>query len=101
MIKYRPHRGSLDKALEEYQEFTDIADMLKYISKQWDGYLDIKDIVIGQSYGEDDRIGWKSWRHVCITKIKICYEYDGSKYSDYKHYDTPQCIGMCDLGELG
>ena len=89
MIKYRPHRGGLDEAMKEYKEFFDIAEMLKYIEQVHDGMLTTYDIVIGESLGEDFRIGWKSTRYVCTTK------YGNEKYS------VPQCIGMCDLGELG
>jgi len=89
MIKYRPHRGGLDEAMKEYKEFTDIAEMLKHIEQTHDGMLTTNDIVIGESLGEDSRIGWKSTRYICTTR------YGNEKYS------IPQCIGMCDLGELG
>lgn len=88
MIKYRPHRGGLDEAMKECKEFSDIAEMLKHIEISQNGYIDRRDIVIDKSYGEDERIGWKSWRYVCVTKTKD------------KKYDTPICIGMCDLGEM-
>lgn len=89
MIKYRPHRGGLDEAMKEYKEFTDIAEMLKYIEQTHEGKLTTHNIVIDESHGEDSRIGWKSSRYVCTTR------YGNEKYS------VPQCIGMCDLGELG
>jgi hypothetical protein len=88
MIKYRPHRGSIDKAMEEMKTFDDIADMLDYISEQHHRCFAPDDIVISESYGEDKRIGWNSWRYVCTRY------YRGE---DLKH---PQCIGMCDFGEL-
>ena len=87
MIKYRPHRGSLDKSLERMKTFDDIADMLKYISEEHHHLFAPEDIVISQSYGSDDRIGWNSWRYVCVRRY------------DNEHYDIPQCIGMCDFGE--
>lgn len=89
MIKYRPHRGGLDEAMKEYKEFYDIAEMLKYIEQTHKGRFTTDNIVIDESHGEDSRIGWKSSRYVCTTR------YGNEKYS------VPQCIGMCDLGELG
>ena len=89
MIKYRPHRGSLDEAMKEYQEFDTVDEMIQHIVHEWWGYIDAEDIVIGESHGSDDRICWKSWRYVLTKRIGVY------------HYDTPQCIGMCDLGELG
>ena len=87
-IKYRPHRNSLDNAMKEMKTFRDIADMLRYIEKETRGCVSVSDIVISQSYGEDERIGWTSWRYVLTTR----YGND--------RYDTPQVIGMCDLGEV-
>ena len=89
MIKYRPHKGGLDESMHELQNFTDISDMLWFIERYTQGAVGVDDIVISESYGNDDRIGWKSWRYVCTVM-----------YGN-KKYDTPQCIGMCDLGELG
>lgn len=89
MIKYRPHRGGLNESMKEMKTFRNIANMLKHIEKETRGCVSMRDIVISNSYGEDKRIGWTSWRYVCTTK-----------YAD-EEYDIPQCIGMCDLGELG
>lgn len=88
MIKYRPHKGGLHESMKQAKEFDDIADMLNYIEKQWEGYIDKSDIVIGESHGRDDRIGWNSWRYVCSVRC------------GNEKYPVPQCIGMCDLGEL-
>lgn len=87
MIKYRPHKGLLTDSMAEMQPFNDIAEMFKYISEYWHGAISPTDIVISESYGMDERIGWNSWRYVCTTRI------------GNEKYDTPQCIGMCDLGE--
>lgn len=89
MIKYRPHRGGLDESMELSRNFEDIADMLNYIEKESDGAVKASDIVIKDSCGADDRIGWKSSRYVCTIQ-----------YGDEK-YPIPQCIGTCDLGEKG
>lgn len=87
MIKYRPHRGSLDEAMKEMKTFKNIANMLKHIEKESDGAVSSSDIIISESFGKDERIYWNSWRYV-LTK----------RYGNEK-YDTPQAIGMCDLGE--
>lgn len=89
MIKYRPHRGSLDEAMKEYQEFDTIDEMIQYIVKDWFGYVSAEDISVGEIQGEDDRIGWKAWRYVLTSRVGDT------------HYDIPQCIGMCDLGGWG
>ena len=87
MIKYRPHKGLLTDSMTEMQSFNDIAEMLKWISEYWHNIISPSNIVISESYGIDERIGWNSWRYVCTTRISN------------EKYDTPQCIGMCDLGE--
>ena len=89
MIKYRPHKGSLSDAMSEMQKFNYVSDMLWFIERYTQGAVSVGDILISESHGEDDRIGWKSWRYVCTMRYGIEY------------YDTPMCIGMCDLGELG
>ena len=89
MIRYRPHIGSLSDSMREAKTFVNISDMLKHIEMYWLGYVDMRDIVISESYGEDRRIGWKSWRYVCTKRY-------GNEI-----YENPQCIGMCDLGERG
>lgn len=89
MIKYRPHRGGLSDSMKEQHNFKNIRTMLEYIEKNWNGLIETGDIVIGASLGTDNRTGWKSTRYVCTIR---CGE---------DHYKTPQCIGMCDLGEKG
>ena len=88
MIKYRPHRSTLADAMSEYKEFSDIKDMLLFIEQSHKPFLKASDIVITESHGLDNRIGWNSSRYVCTKQL-----------GDEK-YDVPQCIGMCDLGEL-
>ena len=87
MIIYRPHRGSLDEAMSEAKEFNDETEMKKYIVEQWDGYLSVEDIVIGDIGLNDDRNGWRDTRYVCTKRM-------GSQ--DYiREYGCAQCIGMC------
>ena len=92
MIKYRPHRGSLGEAMKEAREFETTEEMKKFIMNDWNNsgfgnLFDINDIVIGDVLGDDDRIGWKNVRHVCIKRIGD---------ADYmKAYGSPQCIGWC------
>lgn len=87
MIIYRPHRGSLAEAMCEAKEFNDETEMKKYIVEQWDGYLSIEDIVIGDIGLNDDRNGWRDTRYVCTKRM-------GSQ--DYiREYGYAQCVGMC------
>lgn len=89
MIKYRPHKGSLIEAMKQSMEFTDIAEMFKHIENEWHGMISSDNITIGQSYGPDDRIGWKSYRYILAIIPKATAD------------DLYVCIGMCDLGEKG
>ena len=90
MIKYRPHRGSLSDAMKEYREFDNIADMLAYIQQNSSGLINANNILIGDSLGSDNRVGWKSTRYILVKQY-------GSEYYE----QGPICIGMCDLGEKG
>lgn len=87
MIKYRPNRGDLRESMNAFRTYETIEDMLKMVAHENFGDFNPEDISISESYGEDYRIGWKSWRYVCTKR-----------YGKEK-YEIPQCIGMCDLGE--
>ena len=89
MIKYRPHKGSLTDAMAESHNFVDVSDMLWFIERYTQGAVSVGDISISKSYGKDERIDWNSWRYVCTNRYGI------------EEYDTPICIGVCDLGEMG
>ena len=86
-IKYRPHRGSLVDAMAEYKEFFSLSEMYEHIvrTNTFHGMkmFEENDIVVSEPIGEDDRIGWKDNRYVCVKR-----------YGN-KEYDIPQCIGMC------
>ncbi len=95
MIIFRPHRRSLDEALEEAKEFNNVEEMKEYIVKQWhDGWagqcelFTADDIVIDEeSAVYDKRCGWRDTMYVCVKRM-------GNE--DYmKMYGAPQCIGMC------
>ena len=89
VIKYRPHRAMLDEAMEEAREFNTIDEMKDHVYQSWNsedsfpGCFDRDDIVIGEILGDDDRIGWKNVRHVCIKRM------------GKEKYSIPQCIGWC------
>lgn len=87
LIKYRPHRGLLADAMAEAKEFNTIDDMIDFIVGEHNfkgrSAFDRDDVVIDEPHGDDDRIGWKNVRHICVKRY-----YD-------EIYDTPQCIGMC------
>lgn len=83
---YRPHRGSLDEAMQQAQEFETLEALLEHIVKEntiFDGVpaFEKGDIVIGSETINDYRIGWQDTRHVCVKK------YYNEKYI------IPQCIG--------
>lgn len=91
MIRYRPQRGGLDEAMAEAREFNTIDEMKQYVWYRWNSFTDgrelfsAEDIVIGEILGDDNRIGWKNVRHVCVKRM-------GAQI-----YPTPQCIGW--IGE--
>lgn len=94
MIIYRPHRGGLAEAMSEAKEFETIEDMKKYILEYWmqhaphgDKPFELSDIVIGDETSDDNRIGWRNVRLVCVKR------FGGEDYM--KEYGCPQCIGMC------
>lgn len=87
MIIFRPHRRTLDEAMAEAKEFETEEEMKKYISKDWDGLIDVEDIVIDSRSVNDDRIGWEDSRYVCTKRF--------GNQDNMKLYGVPQCIGMC------
>lgn len=87
MIIYRPQRGALVDAVAEAKEFENLQKMKEYIAEQWNGYVLVEDIVLGNEIMCDDRINWRDVRYVCTKKM-------GSE--DYvEKYGCPQCIGYC------
>ena len=92
MIKYRPHRGGLAEAMAEAKEFDTIEEMKEHVWHTWNDWVvnrqcelfDIDDIVIGDIIGDDDRIGWKNVRHICVRR-----------FGDQMFFEHPQCIGWC------
>ena len=91
MIRYRPQRGGLDEAMAEAREFNTIDEMKQYVWYRWNSFTDgrelfsAEDIIIGEILGDDNRIGWKNVRHVCVKRM-------GAQI-----YPTPRCIGW--IGE--
>lgn len=91
-VIYRPHKGSLEKAMAEAREFDNLADMINTICDEWNDYykrcgasfeaFKPPDIVL-ETVHEDERIGWKDAMYVCSWQL------DGHRYK------TPQCIGFC------
>lgn len=78
--------------MQESKEFYSIDEMKEYVHQQHTILFgkepfNLDDIVIGDALGDDDRIGWKNVRHVCVKR------YFGDDY--IKKYGCPQCIGWC------
>ena len=96
MLIYRPHRGSLADAMAEAKTFNSFDEIKEYVANQWNAswkhcILDPNDIVLCDSIGDDDRIGWKDVRYLCTKKL-------GNE--DYiKKYGCPQCIGFVGVVE--
>ena len=85
MIKYRPHRGSLENAMREMKTFNSKEEMFDYIVKDWGGFISYADLSITENIGRDKRIDWKECRHVCAKRINS------------ETFKVPQCIGMCSI----
>ncbi len=92
MIKYRPHRSTLEDAMAEARVFSTVDEMFDYIADQvWNDGNPIYekcDLVIDDKVTFDARNGWYTQ--------KVC-----AKVILNERYDTPQCIGMCDLDAYG
>lgn len=93
MVKYRPHRGSLEDAMKEYREFSTVEEMFDFIVEDWNQYFMCpftkEDLSIGEELGVDSRVGWSNTHHVLTNRFLD---------RDYiKIYGTPQCIGWCSL----
>jgi len=92
MIKYRPHKGKLAEAIAEAKEFETVDEMKEFLYKEWNEgqekeLFSKKDIVIGNAIGDDDRIGWKNVRCVCVKRL--------GDEDFMKEYGCPQCIAWC------
>lgn len=90
MIKYRPHRGTLEEAMKLSKEFDSIDDMFLYIVDEWGriGYgtlFEVGDLSLSESLGDDNRIGWKNCKYVLSKRI------------GEKTFEIPQCIGYCSV----
>lgn len=89
MIKYRPHKRTLQDAMKETKEFNSIKEMKEYMVKDWneicENVFGYDDIVINDEEVADNRIGWNKCHMICVKRI--CNDI----------YDVPQCIGFCNL----
>ena len=77
--------------MSEAKEFDTIEEMKKYIVsidiENWGQPLfSVDDIVIDDKITNDERIGWKDTRYVCIKRM------GNDNYIE--KYGIPQCIGM-------
>lgn len=85
MIKYRPHRCTLEDSMHEMKIFKSTQEMFNAIVQDWNGFISFDDLSVGDNIGKDNRIDWKETRYVCTKRI------------GEDEYDTPQCIGMCSI----
>jgi hypothetical protein len=87
MIIFRPNRGTLVDSIAEVKEFKNEEEMKSHIAKEFQGYISIDDILIGNEVFEDERIGWKDSRYVLTKRM------GDDNYITL--YGTPQAIGTC------
>lgn len=91
MLIYRPHRCSLAEAMTEARIFTSFDEIREYAANEWNStlgwnILNPNDIVLDNESHDDDRIGWKDVRYLCVKRL-------GNE--DYmEEYGCPQCIGF-------
>ena len=86
VIKYRPHKGSLADSMDLAKRFFSVEDMKSYIVENWNDFIKPEDIVIDEEVTYDDRTKWNT-QYVCVKKL------------GKEKYDTPQCIGMCEINK--
>lgn len=90
MLIYRPHRSNLAEAMTEAKTFNSFDEIKEYVANKWNSVwewniLNPNDIVLDEESHDDDRIGWKNVRYLCIKRL-------GNE--DYmEEYGNPQCIG--------
>ena len=85
MIRYRPHRRTLEESMAEEQIFETKEQMFEYVANCWDGILTKEDLSISDNLGRDNRIDWRETRYVCTRRFGNV------------EYDVPQCVGMCSI----
>ena len=58
MIKYRPHRGSLNESMTKMREFNDLDEMYNYIISDWNNsemkLFGKEDLSISDNLGADE-----------------------------------------------
>lgn len=93
MIMFRPHRGSLQRAMQEAKEFDSIDEMLQYICKEHNyhfPFFTIKpsDIYIEDTGYSDERVKWHNMFYLIferaskISNIEGFCKYFGIKMDD-------------------
>jgi len=87
MFKYRPHRGSLDEAMKEANEFITMDHMFDYIVETDPLHiLQKEDLYISKDHGKDIRIDWSESRYVMAKR--------------YGKNDYPLPIGLCSMEDF-
>ena len=70
LTRFRPHRGSLVKAMEEVVEVKGLAGLIDYLRKEHPAFgkpFDQTAITVEPYGGDDERIGWKNV-HIVVMK---------------------------------
>lgn len=84
MIKYRPHRGTLEDSMNEAKEFNSLDEMYEYIVKNNEFIFNTSSLFVGDEIIYDKRNTWN-------TRYVMCKNYAG------KELKNPICIGMCSI----
>ncbi len=84
MVKFRPHKSMLADSMSEAKTFYTVGEMKQYIARNWNWFVMPENIVIDEKVYFDERTGWNT-QYVCAKSI------------GNEKYETPQCIGMCDI----
>lgn len=84
MVKYRPHKSTLDESMKYLKLFKTQEEMIQWITNDWKlsfvNHVESEEFTVtidGKDYGKDERIGWEHWHYVLLNNA---------------------IVGMCDLG---
>ena len=96
MITFRPHRGSLDDAMQEKKTFETLQELVDYIVTEHNEttpcfQICTDDLNIGlYGYDGDRRVGWKDLFIICFEAYDRIKDKDGyDKYFGGKRYNHP------------
>ena len=87
MIKYRPQRSTLEESIRETRVFNTLDEMYGHIVSELNingEWISKEDLCISDPF-DDNRTDWHDNRYVCLKRI-------GNEI-----FETPRCIGICNI----